>query len=147
MQARQSGETVVLGFVAASLALVVGSVAALHLVSRLAIDIGPAPGDHIVVAGPAPGFAWDGTARLANGSTCQIGLGRDAIAGGDLYVVSRGPDGDIDAIWSSSGRSSATGADCGNGAAVNLDRVTFSQLSAVAHGGDPVVPMDNSVAF
>jgi hypothetical protein len=147
LQARQGHETTVLGFVAASLALVVASIGALHLVNRLAIDIGAAPGDHVPIAGPARGFAWDATAYLPNGSTCQIGLGRDAAAGGDLYVVSRGPDGDVDAIWSSTGRSSTTGPDCGNGAMVKLDRVTFSQLAAAAHGGDPIVPMDNSVAF
>jgi hypothetical protein len=147
VQARQGSETMVLGFVAASLALVVASVGALHLVNRFAIDLGAAPGDHVAIAGPAPGFAFDATARLPNGRACQIGLGRDAADGGDLYVVARGPDGDIDAIWSSNGRSSAAGADCGNGAEVNLDRLTFSQLAAVAHGGDPVVPMDNSVAF
>jgi hypothetical protein len=129
------------------LALVAGSVAAVHLVSRLAVDLGPAPGDHIAVAGPAPGFGWSATAHLPSGRDCKIGLGREAGAGGDLYVVSRGPEGEIDAIWSSSGRSAATGPDCGNGAQVNLDRGMFAQLSAVAHGGDPVVPIDNSVAF
>ncbi len=137
----------VLGFVAASLALVVASIGALHLVNRFAIDIGAAPGDHVAIAGPAPGFAWDATAHLSNGRDCTIGLGRDAATGGDLYVVSRGPDGDIEAIWSSNGRSSTKGADCGNGATVTLDRVTFSQLATAARGGDPVVPMDNSVAF
>jgi hypothetical protein len=147
LHARQGNETVVLGFVAASLALVVGSIAALHLVNRIAIDIGPAPGDHIPVAGRELGFTWDGTARLPSGKECQIGLGLHAGAGGELYVVSRGPDGDIGAIWSSTGRSSATGPDCGDGAQVDLDRVTFSQLANVAHGGNPAVPLDNSVAF
>jgi len=137
----------VLGFVAASLALVVGSVAALHLVTRLAIDIGPAPGDHVAVAGPEPGFSWAATAHLPSGRACEIGLGREAGAGGDLYVVRREPNGDIGAIWSSTGRSTTSGPDCGNGAEVNVDRVTFSELAAVAHGGDPIVPMDNSVAF
>ena len=137
----------VLGFVAASLALVVSSVAALHLVTRLAIDIGPAPGDHIAVAGPEPGFSWSATAQLPSGQACQIGLGREAGAGGDLYVVRREPNGDIGAIWSSTGRSTTAGTDCGNGAEVNVDRVTFSELAAIAHGGDPLAPVDNSVAF
>jgi hypothetical protein len=147
LQAREGNETMVLGFVAVSLALVVGSVAAMNLVNRIAIDIGPAPGDHVAVAAAAPGFAWDATARLPSGRDCQIGLGQDAGAGGELYVVSRGPDGEISAIWSSKGRSSAAGPDCGNGAAVDLDRVTFSQLAVAAHGSNPGIPMDNSVAF
>ena len=147
MQARQGSETMVLGFVAVSLALVVGSLAAMNLVNQIAIDIGPAPGDHISVAAAASDFAWDATARLPSGGDCQIGLGRDAGPGGDLYVVSRDPDGGISAIWSSSGRSSVAGPDCGNGAEISLDRVTFSQLAVAAHGSNPGVPMDNSVAF
>jgi hypothetical protein len=147
VQARQGNETLVLGFVAASLAFVVGSIAALHLVNRLAIDIGPGLGDHIAVAGPAPGFSWDVTAHLPTGQDCQIGLGRDAGAGGELYVVSRGPEGDVNAIWSSAGRSTAKGPDCGSGSTVNIERVTFSQLANAAHGINPAMPMDNSVAF
>ncbi len=147
MQAHGGRDTAVLGFVAMGLAVLVGCVGATRLTRDIDLFTGPSVGDHVALAAGAPGPDWSAKARLPSGATCDIGMGAEAGAGGDLYVVTREASGDVEAIWSSKGRSSAAGQDCGNGAEVSLDRQSFSSLASGAFGLNPMAASDYPLVF
>jgi hypothetical protein len=147
MQARSGLDTTVLSCVAIGLATLVSCVG----VARLTVDVAllPAPslGEHIRISTTTPGPAWSAKARLPSGAACNIDVGEMADAGGDLYVVTRAADGEVGAIWTSNGRSSATGPDCGNGAAVSLDEQTVSGLALAASGVNPAWSSEYPTVF
>jgi len=135
MQAGRSRDTIVLSSVAIALSALVGCIEATRLSMDLAIYPRPALGDRVVLPAPAAaGPAWSAKAHLPSGKTCELSIGPSGGAGGQLYVVRIDSSGDVSAVWSSTGRSSASGPDCGNGAQVTLDARTFSNLTSAARG-------------
>ena len=130
MQAGHSRNTAVLGSVAIGLALLVACVEVTKLSVKPLLQAGPAVGGHYRLL-PSDTGPWTAQAQRESGGSCSIGIGTAADRGGDLYIVSRAPDGAVSAIWTGDGRSAKTGEDCGSGATVALDAISLDTLTSM----------------